>query len=72
MIELQKVQKQVVDLGLSARMSIDMTLSRPTPEGVSHALREISALRGTLRRFETLLTESQERILEQIGVLGKD
>jgi hypothetical protein len=72
MIELQEAQKQVADLGLSARMSIDMSLSRPSREGVSHSLREIAALRSILRDFEALLGAAETRILEEIGVLDRD
>lgn len=72
MIELQEAQKQVADLGLSTRMAVDMSLSRPSREGVSHALREIAALRSTLRSFDALLSESETRILEEIGVLERD
>lgn len=72
MLALQEAQKRLADLGLSARMSIDMSLSRTSREGVSHALREISLLRAALRGFEALLSESEDRILEQIGILEKD
>lgn len=72
MIELQEVQKEIVDLGLSVRMSIDMTLSRPSRDGVNYTLREVSALHSRLRDFEGLLRESEERILEAIGVLERE
>ena len=69
---LQEAQKQVSDQGLSTRMAIDMTLSRPNREDVSHTLREIVTLRAALRGFDALLAEAEERILEEIGVLERD
>ncbi len=72
MLALQEAQKKLADLGLSTRMAIDLTLSRPTRENVSHTLREIESLCSTLRGFEALLAESRELILEEFGVLEQD
>ncbi len=72
MDELQNVQKEIQDLGLSTRVLIEMTLSRPDAGNVSRAWREISAMRSALRRFEILLSHSEERILEAGGVLEKE
>lgn len=72
MVELQEAQKRLADLGFSTRMSIDMILSRSGSASISHTLREIAGLRATLRDFDALLTESEERILEMIGVLDED
>lgn len=72
MLDLQRAQKRVTDLGLSTRVSIELALTRPSREGVGGTLREISTLRSALRRFEELLLESEERILEAIGVLKKN
>jgi len=72
MHELQGAQKRVTDLGLSTRMSIELALSRPHRQGIGTTLREISSLRTTLRRFEELLLEAEEQILEAIGVLERD
>ena len=69
MIELQKAQKRIMDLGLSTRMSIEMTLGRPDRRSVQGTLRQISALRAALRDFEEHLRVGEERILEAIGVL---
>lgn len=72
MLELQLTQKQCLDRGLSARLAIEMALARSSRHNVRHSLREISALRHSLTRFEELLRESEERMLEAIGVLGQD
>jgi hypothetical protein len=72
MADLQNVQKRIQDLGLSARVLIEITLSRPHGGNVSRAWREVSALRSALRRFESLLSRSEERILEAGGVLEDD
>lgn len=72
MLSLQDAQKEIVDMGLATRMSIDMALSRPNHESVNHTLREISALRDHLEDFEKLLRESETRILEKIGVLDRE
>jgi hypothetical protein len=53
-------------------MSIELALSRPNRQGIGTTLREISSLRTTLRRFEELLLEAEEQILEAIGVLERD
>jgi len=72
MDELQNVQKEIQDLGLSTRVLIEMTLSRPDAGNVSRVWREISAMRSALRHFESLLSDSEERILEAGGVLEKE
>ena len=72
MLELQLTQKQCLDRGLSARLAIEMALARSSRHNVRHSLREISSLRQSLTRFEELLRESEERMLEAIGVLGRD
>lgn len=72
MEDLQEAQKELVDLGLSTRMAIELTLNRPSRDEVSHTLREIETLRSVLRRFDALLAESQTQILEETGVLKKD
>lgn len=72
MDDLQNVQKEIQDLGLSTRVLIEMALSRPDAGNVSRVWREISAMRSALRRFEELLSDSEERILEAGGVLEKE
>ncbi|MEL7060154.1 MAG: hypothetical protein AAGN46_09035 [Acidobacteriota bacterium] len=72
MLELQLAQKRVIDLGLATRISIETSLSRPTREHVRQTLREVSVLRSNLLRFEHLLRQSEERILEAIGVLDAE
>ena len=72
MVALQEAQKRLADLGFSTRMAIDLTLSAVNRDSVSHTLREIASLREALRSFDALLAESQEQILEDIGVLDKD
>lgn len=72
MLEMQWAQKRVADMGLSARMAIDMALTSPAPDDVNHSLREISSLSSTLRRFEELLREAEERVLEAIGILRRE
>lgn len=69
MTDLQFVGKRLSDLGLSARMLIEMALSHPSHDNVRWSLQEISSLRAELRCFEELLSESEERILESAGVL---
>lgn len=72
MNDLQLTQKGCLDAGLSARMAIEMALTRSNRDNVGRALREISQLRHRLLRFEELLRESEEQMLEAIGVLGRD
>ncbi|MEM9558207.1 MAG: hypothetical protein AAGC60_28370 [Acidobacteriota bacterium] len=72
MLELQLAQKRVIDLGLATRASIEMSLARPSGGNVRQTLREISIMRSNLLRFEQLLRESEEQILEAMGVLGSD
>ncbi len=72
MLELQQTQKHCLDWGLGARLSIEMALARPSRQNVRQSLRDISQLRRALTRFEELLRESEERLLEAIGVLGQD
>ena len=69
MLDLMRAQKGVTDAGLSTRVSIELTLSRPGRKVVGNTLREIGELRSRLRRFEELLRDAEERILESIGVL---
>jgi hypothetical protein len=69
MQKLQTAQKAVSDLGLSTRVSIDLTTRRPTRDRVSRTLQDISALRGALRRFEELLSQAEIQVLEAAGVL---
>ena len=69
MQKLQTAQKAVADLGLSTRVSIDLTTRRPTPDRVSRTLQDIASLRGALRRFEELLSRAELQVLEAAGVL---
>ena len=69
MLELQQTQKRVLDFGLATRMSIEMALTRPSKPNVKQSLRDMSELRSSLLRFEELLRESEQRLLEAIGVL---
>ena len=72
MLELQQAQKRVADLGLTTRASIEQTLARPNKSTVSPTLRQISKLRSYLLQFEELLRESEQKILQSIGVLEGD
>ncbi|MEM6796740.1 MAG: hypothetical protein AAF725_22395 [Acidobacteriota bacterium] len=72
MLELQSTQKRLLDFGLATRVSIEMALARPSRENVQQTLRDVSELRQNLLRFEELLHESEQRILEAIGVLDKN
>lgn len=72
MLDLMKAQKGVTDAGLSTRVSIELALSRSGRQGVGNTLREIGELRSRLRRFEELLRDAEDRILESIGVLEQD
>ena len=72
MNKLQAAQKALFDLGLSTRVSIDLTTRRPTRERVSRTLQDVASLRGALRRFEELLSEAELRVLEAAGVLWDD
>lgn len=69
MSKLQTAQKALADLGLSTRVSIDLTSRRPTRERVSRTLQDVASLRGALRRFEELLSEAELQVLEAAGVL---
>lgn len=71
MMELQLAQKSVRDSGLSARASIEQALARPTRDNVRQSLREMRDLRDGLLRFDALLRESEQRVLEAIGVLDR-
>ena len=71
MLELQKTQKRVLDFGLATRVSIEMALARPSRDNVQPTLRDVSELRQSLLHFEDLLRESEQRILESIGVLDR-
>jgi hypothetical protein len=72
MNKLQAAQKALFDLGLTTRISIDLTTRRPTRERVSRTLQDVASLRGALRRFEELLSEAELRVLEAAGVLWED
>lgn len=69
MLELQQTQKRVLDFGLATRVSIEMALTRPSKANVKQTLRDMTELRQNLLRFEELLRESEQRLLEAIGVL---
>ncbi|MEO1086410.1 MAG: hypothetical protein AAFY88_19410 [Acidobacteriota bacterium] len=71
MLELQTTQKRVLDFGLATRVSIEMALARPSRDNVQQTLRDVSELRQSLLHFEELLRESEQRILESIGVLDR-
>lgn len=72
MLELQQAQKRVADLGLTTRASIEQALARPNRASAGQTLRQISKLRAGLLQFEELLRESEQKILEGIGVLDQD
>ncbi len=69
MRKMQNAQKTLSDLGLATRVSIDLTMRRPTRDRVSRTLQEVSSLRSALRRFEELLSEAELQVLEAAGVL---
>lgn len=69
MLELQQAQKRVADLGLTTRASIEQALARPNKANVGQTLRQVSRLRAGLLQFEELLRESEQKILQSIGVL---
>jgi hypothetical protein len=72
MLELQQAQKRVADLGLTTRASIEQALARPNKTNVGPTLRQVAKLRGSLLHFEELLRESEQKILQSIGILGSD
>ena len=72
MLELQQAQKRVADLGLTTRASIEQALARPNKATVSPTLRQIAKLRSGLLQFEELLRESEQKILQSIGILEGD
>ncbi|MDA8018605.1 MAG: hypothetical protein MPN21_14285 [Thermoanaerobaculia bacterium] len=72
MLELQQAQKRVADLGLTTRASIEQTLARPNKSNVGTTLRQVSRLRSRLLQFEELLRESEQKILQSIGILEGD
>ena len=71
MVDLQLAQKRITDLGLSTRMALEMTLVRPDRTSVRQTLTKVHSLRTALRHFEELLGQSEDRILESIGVLER-
>lgn len=72
MLELQQAQKRVADLGLTTRASIEQALARPNRSNVGPTLRQVAKLRSGLLQFEELLRESEQKILQSIGVLESD
>ena len=69
MHKLQLAQKALVDLGLTTRVSIDLSMRRPSRERVNRTLQDITALRSAMRRFEELLSQAELQVLEAAGVL---
>lgn len=69
MHKLQLAQKALVDLGLSTRVSIDLSMRRPSRDRVNRTLQDITALRSAMRRFEELLSQAELQVLEAAGVL---
>ena len=69
MHKLQLAQKALVDLGLATRVSIDLSMRRPSRERVNRTLQDITALRSAMRRFEELLSQAELQVLEAAGVL---
>ena len=72
MLELQRAQKQVSDLGFDTRMAIEMTLGRPNREAVRTTLHRIAALRQGLRSFEENLQQAEQEILRRIGLFDTE
>lgn len=71
MVNLQLAQKKISDLGLSTRMALEMALARPDRDSVRQTLTKVHALRTAVRHFEELLSQSEDRILETIGILER-
>jgi len=69
MHKLQLAQKALVDLGLATRVSIDLSMRRPSRDRVNRTLQDITALRSAMRRFEELLSQAELQVLEAAGVL---
>ena len=69
MHKLQLAQKALVDLGLATRVSIDLSMRRPSRDRVNRTLQDITALRAAMRRFEELLSQAELQVLEAAGVL---
>ncbi len=69
MHKLQLAQKALVDLGLTTRVSIDLSMRRPSRDRVNRTLQDITALRAAMRRFEELLSQAELQVLEAAGVL---
>jgi hypothetical protein len=69
MHKLQFAQKALSDLGLSTRVSIDMSMRQPSRDRVNRTLQDIAALRAAMRRFEELLSQAELQVLEAAGVL---
>ena len=61
--ELQGAQKLLVDCGLSARISLDLTARRPTPERKTRVQSDLTELREALRRFENLIEGAEAEVL---------
>jgi hypothetical protein len=72
MSRLQIAQKALADLGLTARVSVDLAMRRPTRDRVSRTLQDIASLRAALRRFEELLSQAELQVLEAAGVLWEE
>jgi len=72
MTRLQVAQKAMADLGLTARVSVDLAMRRPSRDRVSRTLQDIASLRAALRRFEELLSQAELQVLEAAGVLWEN
>jgi hypothetical protein len=61
--ELQGAQKSLIDSGLSARVSLDLTARRPTPERRVRTQEDLDRLRLALRHFESLIEGAELEVL---------
>ncbi|MBZ0113583.1 MAG: hypothetical protein K8J08_14055 [Thermoanaerobaculia bacterium] len=61
--ELQGAQKSLVDSGLSARVSLDLTARRPTPERRVRTQEDLDHLRLALRHFQELIEGAEAEVL---------
>jgi hypothetical protein len=66
---LQEAQKQLADRALAARVSIEMALHQTTQSRAAMALQDIIALRTAIRRFEELITTSEQQLLKNTGLI---
>ncbi len=65
--ELQVAQKEVADAGLSARISLDLSARRPTPERLRRTQQDLDLLRASLAGFSRLIESAEVELLGDLS-----